>query len=1624
MTDKPIDYASIQWIRGEIENNTEQAIQALEGYFETQDSHHLTEAKTALHQIYGTLQIVELYPPATLAQEVEKTLDSIHNSKASMSPDTISEIIQCINLIVRFIDSTLQDEQPLDPSELIRPLNILRVIRHEPIIEPLTAKDGYFKDQAFQSTNDDNSKNVHALALKLLKLFQFSYLKFVEGLNQDTNLTYMKQSIERFSRLFPQHNLSPLWNVLLATFESISLNDQFKTVAPLNEFLGKVTHLLKIFASIKSRSVNSGLLTDLFLQALQLLSKLEQTTESGQLLLKHHADKLRATKASPQLNKATLHALSDALTEEIGYVKDALDIFARSKNAPVEDLEKLYHKLHQLADSMILIQALEIPRQALTQQIMILDKIITTRTTPEQDWLIDLATALLFVESSAQNMKLRLPLSTSMDSSALDILAEARKAVLREVLIDISTIKSLFVDCVSANWDVSSLYTIIQMLSATENQLYYIDEYEVMALLERIGQYIAQDLINRTIAPSWDEIEEFADVIAALDQYLYLRIDAKKHNSDFIKQAEQRLNALFKVTDEQRASQLDQSLVISNQELESLVALDKSADPATHAPITAPLEATEQEEHDEIQEIFREELAEITEELTQNIHDLSNNQDDQQCLASIRRLVHTVKGSGRVAQMPIISEPAWALETLLNDLLDKNQQPNLGLIHSISEFVQKIEYIVSPSNQDAQEVSQHFIAIFSPQPVHTLEQITQQDNFELDDELDLNADSKTELLEDCGNNHEIKLFSDMQRREIHSHVEFLDHYINTNQQYLDQAPQDEAMLRAMHTLKAIFKSCAHNRLGHAFTEFEELIRIAMKLNQHKNTLFFQTLEAAATLIHALLSGNMDPLVSIDQLQIHNSELSLHLDAKTASKSPYELWLEQNYDIFDILIKNASYSLNIDMIIENQTLFDEAASFALDENLFELQDILTSFSCYSAQITCLNTEQQQPFFETGQKLQESLLNFADRIALGQGAIDLKPTLVEFKNACTELELAIQQNAVNAESITPDISQTQDLEAQALHIEPLTSDIVDKHLEADDVDDDIMSVFQEELSDILSSIDLQLTKLLQEEATLTNLQELQRDYHTIKGGANYIHEHFIAEMAKEADLICERFIDARKLPTQDVLSLLKLTQNLFQDRLRKLPTVLPLSDIESSILEDLRRAKPAAPVHADTEYQPQEYQPQEQPHQDELQQDALNDSVKANDQDIEQTIEPLVLQTRDGFEYKEVTLDRATFTLNEKNVDIVEIFLEEADELLEELAAINSHLTGQDQQINLESLSSSTLRIIHTLKGGARLAGIDIIGDTANRFEKQLEKTDPRLLTDYAPVLDKFRLNVKDIVADIGQLLKFDPPGDSESVTIETIPVLIDANTTAEQFEFNENLAQASTEDVVNVSAEGKNHSTVPIHNPQALSPTTAQSTETLEEYDPEILEIFFEESKELAEELEKAVGQITDQKIDEAIMDQLKRILHTVKGSARLAGFSEFGNQAHLFESRLESLQTPTTEAETAEVITLNDGLFASLQHTLKSIEDHLKQDTVPDVPVVASANTVLVQPKPRQKPAKRKKNTEVVRIGAELLEKLVNLAGETVISRSSVQQELLGFNRIIDDFGLTLDRIRDQIRNF
>ena len=71
------------------------------------------------------------------------------------------------------------------------------------------------------------------------------------------------------------------------------------------------------------------------------------------------------------------------------------------------------------------------------------------------------------------------------------------------------------------------------------------------------------------------------------------------------------------------------------------------------------------------------------------------------------------------------------------------------------------------------------------------------------------------------------------------------------------------------------------------------------------------------------------------------------------------------------------------------------------------------------------------------------------------------------------------------------------------------------------------------------------------------------------------------------------------------------------------------------------------------------------------------------------------------------------LHKKNhVEILEIFLEEADELTEGIDnTIDAWLSERDNPEHLDEMK----RLLHTLKGGARLAGMTQIGDLSHHFE---------------------------------------------------------------------------------------------------------------------------------------------------------------------------------------------------------------------------------------------------------------------------------------------------------------------
>jgi chemosensory pili system protein ChpA (sensor histidine kinase/response regulator) len=192
----------------------------------------------------------------------------------------------------------------------------------------------------------------------------------------------------------------------------------------------------------------------------------------------------------------------------------------------------------------------------------------------------------------------------------------------------------------------------------------------------------------------------------------------------------------------------------------------------------------------------------------------------------------------------------------------------------------------------------------------------------------------------------------------------------------------------------------------------------------------------------------------------------------------------------------------------------------------------------------------------------------------------------------------------------------------------------------------------------------------------------------------------------------------------------------------------------------------------------------------------------------------------------------------------------------------------------------------------------------------------------------------------------------------------------------------------------------------------------------------------------------------APMEALLRHLHTLKGGARLAGLKELGNLAHDWETDLVAIQNgskPADEAFFAELSARQAAVVASLQAVRAGIEaaappaveaapapvvvapatiavpDITLSPVVPVAPVAAPVRSgERAQPPSMlggfRKDAGARGPQEMIRVPSDLLEKLVNLAGETSITRSRVEMGVHGFAQTVEEMGATIQRLADQLR--
>jgi chemosensory pili system protein ChpA (sensor histidine kinase/response regulator) len=244
-------------------------------------------------------------------------------------------------------------------------------------------------------------------------------------------------------------------------------------------------------------------------------------------------------------------------------------------------------------------------------------------------------------------------------------------------------------------------------------------------------------------------------------------------------------------------------------------------------------------------------------------------------------------------------------------------------------------------------------------------------------------------------------------------------------------------------------------------------------------------------------------------------------------------------------------------------------------------------------------------------------------------------------------------------------------------------------------------------------------------------------------------------------------------------------------------------------------------------------------------------------------------------------------------------------------------------------------------------------------------------------------------------------------------------------------------------------------------TPAAVSSVRDELDADLLPVFLAEAGDLMPAVATNLRALGDNPNDREVARDLMRQLHTVKGSARMAGAMRLGELVHDMETRIESamqlasvpgvivddlhgqydramqlyeaLQRPQEDEPAAAPVTLDTDVSTGGAEVIDLAAARDERDeraaSPPGVAANSGASTAPLPPKsilplgptalpppPTVQPA------SFIRVRADVLDKLVDQAGEVSIARAKLENELGSIKGGLTDLTENISRLRTQLR--
>lgn len=1649
-------FMALDWVRDEIEGTLKQAQEALEAYVEAgSDATQARQCLTRLHQVNGTLQMVELVGAGAFAAELEAVAQALMDGTLADETGAQEALMEGILQLAAHLDRVQRGAaDELGPYRAL--LNRLRVVRGEAAEEIVSDSVDAEVIAAFMAANGPVKVRQLRASFQKAMLALLRKSQPVEKL-----MPFLDRLFTQLEATTPASPLSRLWALAAAGMER---HDASRDQAGLLRLLRGLDAEIRSLADTPEQVLTAPLPTELSEALRQRLEPASEADSARIIALRSQWSAAVAAAGedfATGADDATIATVAGALHEELAGIRDQLDLFARGSVKDTAELSFLAEVLQRVAGTLAVV-GLDDLKERITNQLEAVATLVRQGSASD-DAVMDVASAVLEVDG-------RLMALAGIDSEDGELipgsLSDAHAAVLREVRSSLDGVKQSIVDFVSSEWEHEHLSPIAGTLAAVRSVLGLIPLERAGDLVECCRLYLRNEILADQSVPEWQRLDTLADALTSIDYYL------------------ERMLADRSIPDPRLLDIAEESVSELGYPL-SVLAEGASALPVMRVD-------DDDEVRDAAEQEFQSEVRDDTPDSTQDGDELDDSEDFEALpaaeleAAQAHDSLRSAPSDDGPSDLSVPSEDDFdldsddAFEALPTAELDEPEEDSIGparaaplddapselsapteddfdldadeAIEALPATAAEADLDVDPgkglSSEASPAVARSAAADDGPSGLSA----PTEGAFDLSDGLGVpeasdTADapavdddaSSTENREEAGAEDDGEDDPLIDDEIIEIFLEEVDEVLENLDERLPVLRRDPSnrdalgdVRRAFHTLKGSGRMVGAAVIGELAWSVENLLNRVIDGTIEANTPVLDLLQRARSVVPALrqafaerrdedidvqrLMENADILASggsEDELQDEDDEAaSQPQDAPTPSEADFAL-----DDSFDAAF-DAKFEASRDAGGSVADTFEEAEPDLLEVFDEEAGEHLATLQAYLAERgrsgTC-------PPLEDGVRRALHTLKGSAAMAELPGLSELAARQEQLVRGYLELQRAADDALLNVlerglermEALRNHLRETGD--------EPFFDD-------ADAVFVNAAEALNEELWEEISA----------------------RESGATAGGT-------VAEVFRSDGM--ERIVDAAA-----VLDVWAAGNNDQKDRITLGTELAELGqrarDVGEGAIAALAAALAAALQREEVPSSKLQHAVREGHEQLLAQLDALAAGLEVADAGAAVAELEALAEVGGGDADETGVDDPNTLDLDPEMLDI---FFEEADELLQDME------TGLAQWPS-PAAREGLMRALHTLKGGARMAGLDGLGSRVHNLETWLGEASD----DDSSVQGRLQDELDDLVDRVARLRRGEAVGDAPTDALPLAPTTeadtsdVGAGGIAAARDDLPSTTSAPTETDFDLDGLGAGNlqSSAPPPRPEASeraesvaellpepdvaeprSEPAAAPEAGAEEADPEILALFLEEATELTESLDATVGHWQREPDNELHLESLLRDLHTLKGGARMAGLPGLGDTAHDLETTLTTTRGQTPAADFLSSI--QDAVDALVSRVGRLDPNQAEPAPVPPAAPISTdsqaspASHVSPEPTaeappatapepasaPRAEPDRsaadaplKEASQEMIRVAAGLLDDLVSLAGESSIMRGRIQQQVTDFGQALEEMAATIERIRQQVR--